>query len=983
MGSVKLTVTSMRASRARWMMRAGALCCAIMLGRPAFGVRMGASVQRVSVGGMVGSNVIFVRATAEGALDGTSWQDAFIDLQDALGIAAAGDVIWVAAGTYRPGQTRAATFPLQDEVPIYGGFAGVEDPSTVDLSDRDFAANETILTGVIESQSPGVRVYHVVTADGTSRSAVLDGFTITGGYADGLSPTRQDVGGGLLVVNGAPTIRNCTFVSNRALTKGGAVHLSFASSLFVSCRFVRNETTVTQQAANFGGAVYSEGDVLPGGPPTFINCLFVGNHAGVGSGGHGGALYATPGNRPVLVNCTFSANRADSTAGGIWGAARITSGVLWANVDGGSGLRSAQITGSATVTYSCVQGGWTGVGNVEDDPLFVDAFGADGEAGTRDDDLSPAAGSPAIDAGDSSAVPVEIDRDLARQPRFVNDPVTEDTGVPGFAAVVDMGAFEYQATCHSDDACLDGRTCNGIEVCAAGLCQSGTPVDCDDGIACTIDVCDDQTGACAHIPDHSLCTNESYCDGTETCNLESGCVVGTHIDCDDGIPCTIDACNEETRSCSHEPDDARCDNGLLCDGVERCDVAGGCRSPAPIVCDDGVDCTIDRCDDQNGACLHLVDDTYCDNGVFCDGEEACDAVRGCMSSVSPCTDTVCDEAQGRCVDCLDDADCDDGVDCTQDTCDRRPGNCTFAPDDARCDDFDACTTDRCDAAGCVFEPITECCTGDAQCDDGNPCTDDLCEAGRCVIHNNNTACDDDDACTRNDTCAGGACSGTRSPNCGGPDDVPEPSDADDDGVDDELDACPNTPTGETVDDAGCPCTQRDGDDDGFNDCDDGCPADPEKSAPGICGCGVAEADEDRDGVADCVDQCPDTVTGVTVNSDGCLLAPKPGQPAPQPDPSDEPPGDTVADTDSDGVPDEIDVCPDSPTDIDVDADGCPIIPDDPAGAGAGRGSVCGVCGSVGLMPWTIVVLGMGLVRSRRRRYLPCGPVSCFIRSTTT
>ena len=429
-----------------------------------------------------------------------------------------------------------------------------------------------------------------------------------------------------------------------------------------------------------------------------------------------------------------------------------------------------------------------------------------------------------------------------------------------------------------------------------------------------------------------LCINESYCDGVESCHLESGCVVGTSIDCDDGVFCTVDACDEETQSCTQEPDDALCDNGLRCDGVEVCDTQEGCQSPVPNVCDDGVDCTVDRCEDDTGECLHEPDDTYCSNGVFCDGAETCDVLLGCVSAVSPCGDTLCDEAGRRCVECLEDAGCDDGVECTQDNCDRESGDCDFAPDDTLCDDLDACTTDRCETAGCVLEPITGCCTDDAQCADGNPCTDDLCDAGQCVIHNNNVACDDGDACTTNDLCAGSACAGTPIPNCGGdsePPDGPEPSDADGDRVDDDLDACPNTPAGEAVDDAGCACAQR---------------------------------DEDGDGVADCADQCPNTEVAVTVDSAGCLLDPEPEQPGP----SDEPPGNTLADADSDGVPDGIDLCPDSPTDTDVDADGCPIVADEPAGAGVGRRSVCGVCGPVGLIPWIIAVMGMGLMRTRRR-----------------
>ena len=87
-----------------------------------------------------------------------------------------------------------------------------------------------------------------------------------------------------------------------------------------------------------------------------------------------------------------------------------------------------------TVTFSDVQGGWPGTGNIDADPLFVDPDNGNFR-------LSP--GSPSIDAGDNTAVPLEITTDLDGNPRFVDDPDTPDTG-NGDPPIVDMGAYELQ-----------------------------------------------------------------------------------------------------------------------------------------------------------------------------------------------------------------------------------------------------------------------------------------------------------------------------------------------------------------------------------------------------------------------------------------------------------------------------------------------------------------------------------------------------------
>jgi len=124
-----------------------------------------------------------------------------------------------------------------------------------------------------------------------------------------------------------------------------------------------------------------------------------------------------------------------------------------------------------------------------------------------------------------------------------------------------------------------------------------------------------------------------------------------------------------------------------------------------------------------------------------------------------------------------------------------------------------------------------------------------------------------------------------------------PIDADNDGVADGIDQCPNTPAGATVDERGCP---KDSDNDGVPDGIDQCADTPSGAVVDARGC---PKDSDNDGVPDGIDQCADTPAGTKVDAKGC--------PA-------------IVDSDNDGVPDDKDLCPFTPANAKVDKDGCPI-----------------------------------------------------------
>ncbi len=330
-------------------------------------------------------------------------------------------------------------------------------------------------------------------------------------------------------------------------------------------------------------------------------------------------------------------------------------------------------------------------------------------------------------------------------------------------------------SCLVDEDCDNGAFCDGAESCAAGVCQAGSVVDCADGVACTVDVCDEATDTCQHIAEAPSCANGQFCDGVEVCDPVAGCVPGP-------APCPL-ACDEVADSCVECLVAADCDNGLFCDGAETCN-AGVCQSGTPIDCDDSIGCTADMCDETLDACRNVVDDSACDNGVFCDGFETCDPVADCLGGVTSCP-VLCDETAGSCVDCLDDGDCDDGaycngvetcaagtcqggvavecddaIACTLDVCDEAADACQHVADDVLCDNGLFCDgLEACDLAiGCVGgipcptlcdEDSDSCvnCLTDADCDNGafcdgtETCTDGVCTNGAVV------ECDDGVGCT--------------------------------------------------------------------------------------------------------------------------------------------------------------------------------------------------------------------------------------------
>jgi len=235
--------------------------------------------------------------------DGSSWAFAFKYLQSALIKALSGDEIRVAKGTYKPSillDPRTARFQLINGVTIKGGYAGYGEP---DPDARDITAYETILSGdILVEKDNADNTYHVVTGSGTNATAILDGFTITGGNANGGG--QYDYGGGMYNNAGSPTINNCTFAGNTAFSGGGGMCNTGSSPALTDCTFSSN-------LADFGGGMYNNSS----SNPILVNCTFSGNSAVGPSYGDAGGM-ANQSSSPVLNNCTFSGNIASGCNGG-------------------------------------------------------------------------------------------------------------------------------------------------------------------------------------------------------------------------------------------------------------------------------------------------------------------------------------------------------------------------------------------------------------------------------------------------------------------------------------------------------------------------------------------------------------------------------------------------------------------------------------------------------------------------------------------
>jgi len=363
--------------------------------------------------------VIYVDANAAGANNGSSWEDAYVYLQDALADANAADKpveIRVAQGIYKPDQgviqtpgDREATFQLINNVTLTGGYAGLWQP---DPNDRDIILYETILSGdligddidvyniVALSDEPKYsdNSYHVVVARETDNTAVLDGFTITAGNAngpilDGRYPESYNLqhGAGMYSVSGSPTLTNCTFSGNLADSGGGMYNYENNPTL-TDCSFSENAAAASgagmfnytsnpimtncnfsENRAKKGGGMYNYYESCP----ILTNCTFSDNTVGGIEYGYGGGMFNNHSD-PVLNKCTFSENFSNHDGGGMrnFGSDPTLANCIFIRNSAGGG--GGMINGSSNpILTNCMfignvsRNGGGGIENQNSDPLLT------------------------------------------------------------------------------------------------------------------------------------------------------------------------------------------------------------------------------------------------------------------------------------------------------------------------------------------------------------------------------------------------------------------------------------------------------------------------------------------------------------------------------------------------------------------------------------------------------------------------------------
>jgi hypothetical protein len=358
----------------------------------------------------------------------------FNNIQAAINYSDNGDTILVADGTYRGNGNRDIDFKGK----------------AITVRSENGPANCIIDCQGSDSEQHMGFYFHG--AEGPD--SVLDGFTITGGY--------HEQAGAILCTYvhikdprpSNPTIINCVITNNRG-TYAGAIRCNS------HCEPVISNCVISDNTGGYtGGISYADES-----RPVLSNCIIRGNSGQSGGGvrtggGHcygkisnclisgnsstqaGAAVCWWSGGGSVEVtNCTIVDNDDQLWTGGICigggtgTTGTITNCIIRGNTDQGRPLAQIYLwpdtnpPTTAEVTCCNVEGGWPGLGNIDADPLFVDADGADNVMATDDDDMHLLGGSPCLDAGDNSAVPPSMTIDLDGNPRIVN-------------GTVDIGAYE-------------------------------------------------------------------------------------------------------------------------------------------------------------------------------------------------------------------------------------------------------------------------------------------------------------------------------------------------------------------------------------------------------------------------------------------------------------------------------------------------------------------------------------------------------------
>ena len=261
---------------------------------------------------------IFVNASATGSGNGSSWVNAYPNLQNAINAATSGQEIWVQTGIYYPSMDRNGAIPanprnaifvLKEGVKLYGGFAGAE---TI-LSERNPDANITVLSGDIGVGNDDTdNIYTLLLCVDLTSSSRIDGFTVTkannnrpsGNVTIASYVVNQNSGGAGWILSSDIVITNNKFIGNKSGSSAGGLFIRYGSiQKFVNNVFTANESV------NQAGAIYGIESSI-----SFDHCIFTNNFAGAGAAVY---IYDNGVSSGNISNCTFTNNKSKADGGAL------------------------------------------------------------------------------------------------------------------------------------------------------------------------------------------------------------------------------------------------------------------------------------------------------------------------------------------------------------------------------------------------------------------------------------------------------------------------------------------------------------------------------------------------------------------------------------------------------------------------------------------------------------------------------------------
>jgi hypothetical protein len=369
-------------------------------------------------------------------------------------------------------------------------------------------------------ESGGIHMTGINTTpdDPDASRALVSGCTFLGNGAAGFA-------GALTATNATNvTVVRSDFVGNTSAGHAGAMRVSTTSRTRVfNSRFIGNRT-LPESPVGDGGTLVVAGELM------VANTVF----AGGSSKGNGGVIKAHPGAAIQIANSTFMRNTSGlsgSVLSNSGGSVQLVNAIVWDSAP-------APFVGSIDVSYSAVEGGWPGAGNITTDPQFVDPLGLDGLAGTEDDDLRLWPDSPAVNAAAAASLPPDVG-DLDGDGN-ISEPIPLDLNddLRIYGAGVDMGALETSVI-----PCNPGTfSATGEQPCTP--CSPGTAQPNSGATQCA--PC--APGTIAPAQGATVC---SPCP-PETYQPAVGAIACLPCDCDDSNACTTNGCNAASGACENQ-----------------------------------------------------------------------------------------------------------------------------------------------------------------------------------------------------------------------------------------------------------------------------------------------------------------------------------------------------------------------------------------------------------------------------------------------